>query len=234
MKKQNFHYDSEYRKRLREIMRRLKQHYGTPEPADRPDPVDSLITTILSQNTNDRNRDIAKKRLDQQFNSFQDILNADLEDLVEAVKPAGLGPTKAKRIQTFLRMLKNERGKFSLDHVRNMDRDQAKNYLRKFPGVGPKTAAVTLCFAFGMPVMPVDTHVYRLSKRLGLIPENVSREQAHEILEREVPDERIYEFHINLIKHGRRICTARNPTCQQSFLADLCQYCPCQQDNEEQ
>ena len=222
-------YDEEYQKRLREIMNLLRENYGEPEPSGRTDPVDSLITTILSQNTNDTNRDKAKNKLDETFGSFQEILDAEREEVEEAIRIAGLGPTKSERIQTFLRMLKEERGEFSLDHVKDMDRKEAKEYLREFPGIGPKTAAVTLCFAFDMPVMPVDTHVHRLARRLELIPENSSRDRAHDILEREVPDGRIYEFHINLIKHGREVCTARNPTCQQSFLVEYCVNCPCRE-----
>jgi endonuclease-3 len=225
-----FTYGEDYQQRLHEVMDRLKEHYGTPAPPERQDPVDSLITTILSQNTNDTNRDRAKERLDERFDSHQEILDADIDELTETIRIAGLGPTKAERIQTFLRTIKEEQGEFTLDQVHDMDDDEAKQYLQQFPGVGPKTAAVTLCFVFDRPVMPVDTHVHRVSKRLELIPDDMNREQAHDILEREVPDERIYEFHINLIKHGRRVCTARNPTCQESFLADLCTNCPCQDE----
>lgn len=229
MTEENF-YDEEYRERLHEIMDLLKDHYGVPERAGRNDPVDSLITTILSQNTNDNNRDKAKKRLDERFDSYQEILDADVEEVTDAVRIAGLGPTKAERIQTFLEMIKEETGEFTLEHVNDMEKDEAKKYLQEFPGVGPKTAAVTLCFAFDLPVMPVDTHVHRLSQRLRLIPEGTPVDKAHDILEREVPDERIYEFHINLIKHGRAICTARNPTCQESFLADYCVNCVCREE----
>lgn len=231
MEQAAFEYGEEYHHRLQEIFDQLHAEYGTPEPMDRDDPVDSLITTILSQNTNDVSRDRAKERLDERFDGFQEILDADVEDVVEAIRICGLGPTKAERIQTFLRMLQEERGEFSLDHVPEMGKEEAKEYLQRFPGVGPKTAAVTLCFAFGMPVMPVDTHVYRLGKRLELIPEDISREKAHDILEREVPDDQIYEFHINLIRHGRAVCTARNPTCQDGVLAEYCVNCLCQEQD---
>lgn len=222
-------YDEEYRQRLHEIMDILKENYGVPEASGRKDPVDSLITTILSQNTNDVNRDKAKKKLDQTFSSFQEILDADVEEVEEAIRIAGLGPTKAKRIQNFLKTIKEEQGDFTLEHVNDMEKQEAKDYLQKFPGIGPKTAAVTLCFAFDLPVMPVDTHVHRLARRLELIPESTSRSKAHDILEKEVPDNRIYEFHINLIKHGRAVCKARNPKCQESFLAEYCVNCPCRE-----
>lgn len=229
MNSESFKYDEDYNVRLQEVMNLLRDNYGRPEPSGRKDPVNSVIRTILSQNTNDDNRDVAKKRLDERFDSFEDILEAPVEEVEDAVRPAGLGPTKAKRIQTFLSMIKEEQGEFSLDHVREMEKEEAKTYLQEFPGIGPKTAAVTLCFVFDMPVMPVDTHVYRLGKRLRLIPEDVSRDQAHEILERETPDDRIYEFHLNLIKHGRKVCTARNPSCQESFLSEYCVSCPCRE-----
>lgn len=229
MQKQKFEYGKEYQQKLQEIMDKLKEEYGDPEPAKRPDPVDSLITTILSQNTNDINRDKAKKKLDKTFDSYQEILDADVEEVIEAIRIAGLGPTKAERIQTFLRMLKEERGEFSLEHVPEMEKEEAKKYLQDFPGVGPKTAAVTLCFAFDMPVMPVDTHVHRLARRFELIPDNMNRSKAHDILEREVPDDRIYEFHINLINHGRKVCKARNPKCQESFMSEYCVNCVCRE-----
>ena len=222
-------YDEDYRKRLREIMDLLKEHYGVPEPSGRTDPVDSLVTTILSQNTNDINRDKAKKKLDATFDSWQEILDADVEEVTEAIRVAGLGSTKAERIQTFLRTIKDEQGEFTLNHVNEMDKNEAKEYLQKFPGIGPKTAAVTLCFAFDRPVMPVDTHVHRLAKRFELIPDSTSRSKAHDILEEQVPDDRIYEFHINLIKHGRAVCKARNPKCQESFMAEYCVNCICQE-----
>ncbi|MFB6244822.1 MAG: endonuclease III [Candidatus Nanohaloarchaea archaeon] len=222
-------YGDRYSGRLREIMDLLRENYGVPEPAGRKDPVDSVITTILSQNTNDSNRDKAKKRLDERFNSYDEIVNAETEEVADSVRVAGLGPTKAERIQTFLSRIREEQGEFTLEQVSEMERDEAKEYLQSFPGIGPKTAAVTLCFAFGMPVMPVDTHVHRLARRLKLIPDDTTRDRAHDILEREVPDDRIYEFHINLIKHGREVCTARNPSCQDSFLADYCVNCPCRE-----
>ncbi len=209
---------------MEDIMNRLKKEYGTPEPSKRKDPVRSLIKTILSQNTNDRNRDIAAERLFSRFNTPEDILKADLIDVAEEVKPAGLGDTKAERIKNFLKVLKEERGEISLEHVREMSVEDAKNYLKNFKGIGPKTAAVTLLFVFDMPLMPVDTHVHRLSKRTGIIKNNCSRKKSHDILEKKVPDERMYEFHINLINHGRTVCKSRKPLCYKCVLKDLCNY----------
>ncbi len=210
--------------KLGKVEKALFEEYGYPEPPNRPEPVKSLIRTILSQNTNDRNRDIAAERLFEKFPTTEEILEADLKDVEEAVRPAGLGKTKAGRIQNFLRLVKEEKGEITLDHVVEMDKEEAKSYLQKFDGIGPKTAAVTLLFVFGKPVMPVDTHVHRLSKRIGLIPEKTSRKKAHDILEEVVDDEKMYRFHINLIKHGRSVCKARKPLCEKCVLKGLCDY----------
>lgn len=209
---------------MRDIMNALRDEYGIPEPSKRSDPVRSLIRTILSQNTNDRNRDIAADRLFKKFGSPEEILKADLDEVAEAVRPAGLGDTKAERIKNFLEVLMEERGEISLEHLREMNVEDAKNYLKRFKGIGPKTAAVTLLFVFGMPLMPVDTHVHRLSKRTGIIEKNCSRNRSHDILEEQVPDDRMYEFHINLIKHGRSVCKSRKPLCNKCVLRDLCDY----------
>ncbi len=209
---------------MRDIMNALRDEYGIPEPSKRSDPVRSLIRTILSQNTNDRNRDIAADRLFKKFGSPEEILKADLDEVAEAVRPAGLGDTKAERIKNFLEVLMEERGEISLEHLREMNVEDAKNYLKRFKGIGPKTAAVTLLFVFGMPLMPVDTHVHRLSKRTGIIEKNCSRNRSHDILEEKVPDDRMYEFHINLIKHGRSVCKSRKPLCNKCVLRDLCDY----------
>lgn len=229
MTSSDFSYGEEYQQRLQKVMNLLKEHYGMPEKPEVEDAVGFAIQTILSQNTNDKNRDVAKERFDERFGSYQEVLDAPIEDLEDAVRPAGLGPTKAERIVKFLERLKNERGEFTLDHLEDMDKEEAKAYLTDFPGIGPKSAAVILCFNFDQPVIPVDTHVHRVSKRLKLIPDNATRKKAHKILEREVPDDRMYEFHINLIGHGREVCTARNPSCQDSFLAELCVNCPCRE-----
>jgi len=210
--------------KLEEAMRVLRDSYGVPESSGRDDPVRSILRTILSQNTNDRNRDIAAERLFDRFESPEDILEAEISDIEDAVRPAGLGPTKARRIKSLLERLKEEKGVITLEHVQDMGKSEAKEYLKSFDGIGPKTAAVTLLFVFDKPVMPVDTHVHRVSKRLGLIDNKTNREKAHNILEEMVPEDRMYEFHINLIKHGRKICTARSPECEKCPLKELCEY----------
>lgn len=205
-------------------MDRLRDHYGLPEPQDRPDPILSLIQVILSQNTNDDNRDRAYAALMDRYDTPQDIMTADTDELADTISVAGLHNTKAERMQAALQQIEEEHGELSLAFLDDMELEEAKNWLTRLPGVGPKSAAVVLNFTFGKAAFPVDTHVFRVSKRLGLIPEDATRESAHDILEAATPDDRIYEFHINLIRHGREICRAPVPHCSDCFMTDICPY----------
>jgi len=212
-----------------EITRSLRIHnlllskYGD-HPWHPRDPVATLVSTILSQNTNDVNRDRAFEYLRERFPTWEAVRDAPLEALVEAVRPAGLAPTKAPRIQGALRRITAERGEISLDFLAGMGLEEAREWLLSIPGVGPKTAAIVLCFALGKPAFPVDTHVHRVTRRLGLIPPATSREKAHELLEELVPPEICYPFHLNLIAHGRAVCHARNPECARCILRDECDF----------
>jgi endonuclease-3 len=201
----------------------LLSEYGDP-PCHPSDPIASLISTILSQNTNDVNRDRAFDRLVQRFPTWEAVRDAPLDELVEAVRPAGLAPTKAPRIQEALRRISEERGAIEIDFLAEMDVEAARAWLLDIPGVGPKTAAIVLLFALGMPAFPVDTHVHRVTRRLGLIPDKTSREKAHVLLEELVPPEIYYAFHLNLIEHGRAVCHARKPGCDRCVLRDHCAY----------
>ncbi len=210
-------------KEIREINSRLKDYFGeAPRPEDQSG-IDYLVETILSQNTNDINRDKAFKKLKEKYDSWTDVENADREELIDTIRIAGLGPTKAERIQESLRITREEVGEYSLDFLNDMDVEDAKAWLEDIPGIGPKTAAIILCFHFDRPVMPVDTHVHRVSKRLGLIPEDTSRKKAHKLLDEEVPDDIKYEFHRLLIEYGRKYCKARHPKCKEGPLSDLCE-----------
>lgn len=209
--------------KLREVMDLLRENYGVPKRKDRANPILSLIQVILSQNTNDANRDQAWKRLMGRFDGPEDILKAGVDEIAEAISPAGLHNLKAGRIKESLEKIKEERGRLSLDFLENLGLEEARDWLLELPGVGPKSAAVILNFSFEKPAFPVDTHVFRVSKRLGLI-QDVGREGAHEILERKVPAERMYGFHLNLIRHGRKVCKARKPRCGECFLTGLCGY----------
>jgi len=201
----------------------LLDKYGdhTWQPSD---PVATLVNTILSQNTNDVNRDTAYEQLRERFPDWADVRDAPEAEVVEAIRPAGLGPTKGPRIQGALRRITEQESEIDLAFLRNLSTEEARRWLTDLPGVGPKTAAIVLCFALDKPAFPVDTHVHRVSGRLGLIPEGTSREKAHDILEEIVPEKHYYVFHLNLIAHGRAICHSRSPECERCVLCDVCDY----------
>ena len=203
---------------------RLNSLYGEKTPRVSNEPVAALVNTILSQNTNDRNRDIAYQRLRERFPNWEDVRDAPDTALIDAIRPAGLAPSKGPRIQQALQQITEERGEINLDFLNTASLDEAKNWLTNLHGVGPKTAAIVLLFALGRPAFPVDTHIHRVTKRWGLIPGNTSREQAHTLLEELIPPQLYYSFHINIIQHGRTICGARNPRCESCSLQDLCKY----------
>jgi len=205
----------EEEEKIRAIYQELLERYGEPEEPDRMSGIDYLIETILSQNTNDINRDKAFRNLKDKYGEdYRAIEDADREELIETIRIAGLGPTKAERIQEALKIVRGDQGEYSIDFLKGMDITGAKKWLTDIPGIGPKTASVILCFHFKMPTFPVDTHVHRLSKRLGIVPENASRTKTHNIMEEKVPDEIKYPFHILLITHGRNGCTAHDESCE--------------------
>ena len=215
--------DDELRLKMIEIDRRLATAYGQPEYPPHLDPISQLVGTILSQNTNDRNRDLAFDRLRSRLPTWAEVRDADLGLVVDAIRPAGLANQKGPNIQEALRTITRERGKLDLDFLGDWPVDKAKAWLSSIKGVGPKTAAIVLLFSLNRPAFPVDTHVHRVAKRLGLIGP-VSRERAHVEMERLVPPERYYAFHLNLIRHGRQVCASRKPDCQACILPDLCCY----------
>jgi endonuclease-3 len=216
--------DAEFKSKTAQIHQRLLQAYG--EPAWRPhlEPVAELVSTILSQNTNDVNRDVAFDRLRQRFPSWEAVRDADPGEVIDAIRPAGLANQKGPRIQQALRIITAARGALSLDFLADMPLDEAKAWLTSIQGVGPKTAAIVLLFSLGRPAFPVDTHVHRVSKRLGLIGPRISREKAHDLLADMVNPDDYYAFHLNLIRHGREVCSSRNPACPNCVLNDLCTY----------
>lgn len=207
-----------------EVHQRLIQVYGEPTRHSHLDAVSQLVCTIISQNTNDNLRDQAYQTLRQRLPTWDEVRDAPVQEVIDAIQIAGLGQTKAPRMQQALRRITAERGKLELDFLREMSVEDAKAWLTAMDGVGPKTAAIILLFSLGMPAFPVDTHVHRVSKRLGLIPPQSSREKAHELLEAMLPPETYYAFHLNLIQHGREVCQARKPRCALCTLRDLCEY----------
>ena len=215
--------DSQLNKALT-VHQLLIEEYGEREWRPRLDPLSELIFTILSQNTSDVNRDRAWRSLKERFPTWESVLAADTAELAEAIRPGGLANVKAPRIQETLRVIKEEQGEFALGFLVEMGVDDAKQWLTSLKGVGPKTAAIVLLFSLGKPAFPVDTHVHRVSRRLGLIGPKTSREKAHEVLEELLPPEIYYTFHLNLIAHGREVCKAQRPHCAACILQEHCDY----------
>ena len=208
----------------RAVHRRLLQAYG--EPIWRPTlpALDELISTILSQNTNDANRDRAFEALRLRFRTWEAVRDARPQAVIRAIRPAGLANQKGPRIQGLLKAMTAERGSLDLGFLEKMRPDEARAWLMGFQGVGPKTAAIVLLFALGKPAFPVDTHVHRVTGRLGLRPPNMNAEKSHDHLAGMFPPAAYYAAHLNLIRHGREVCRARRPLCPQCVLKDLCCY----------
>jgi endonuclease-3 len=208
----------------REVHLRLLDFYGQPEWRNPFPPVDELVSTILSQNTNDTNRDRAYHSLRRQFPTWEAVRDADPDSVVAAIRSAGLANQKGPRIQQVLREITSERGSLDLDFLNKLPLEEARAWLKKFKGVGPKTAAIVLLFSLGRPAFPVDTHIYRVTGRLGLRPEKMTVEDAHLHLEKLFPPETYAAAHLNLIRLGREICAARKPACERCPLREVCNY----------
>lgn len=211
-------------RRARAVHRRLLAHYGPAVWRHPLPPLDEVISTILSQNTNDLNRDRAFASLRTRFPTWEAVRDAPLRSVVAAIRSAGLGPQKAPRIRGFLRDLTAERGSLDLSFLERMPAPEVHAWLRRFPGVGPKTAAIVMLFSLDLPAFPVDTHIHRVAGRLGLRPPRATAEQSHDLLARQFLPEMYRDAHLNLIRLGREICQARRPRCEICPLNDLCDY----------
>ncbi len=206
------------RRRLLAIRDRLRREYGRPVLHPHRAPVDELVLTVLSQNTNDRNRDVAYHRLRERYPTWEDVRRAPVAEVEEAIRPGGLAPTKAVRIVQILDALAGD----DLGWMEEAPVDEARDYLVSLPGVGRKTAACVLLFSFGRHDVPVDTHVFRVGTRLGLFRPRASLEEAHDEMLRLCPEGDAYEVHVLLIRHGRRTCAARAPRCAECPLRRMC------------
>ena len=206
------------------VHNRLLEFYGYPEWRSPLPPLDELVSTILSQNTNDVNRDRAFDSLIARFPSWEAVRDAPEADVVEAVRVAGLANQKGPRIQAVLRKITEKTGGLDLAFLKIYSAESAMAWLMQFRGVGPKTAAIVLQFSLGIPAFPVDTHVHRITGRLGLRPEKMSAEKAHPHLAGLFPPETYYPAHLNIIRLGREICRARKPDCPNCPLNDICDY----------
>lgn len=202
----------------------LLAFYGEPIWRNPLPAIDELVSTILSQNTNDINRDKAFNALQARYPSWEAVRDAPVESVVDCIRVAGLANQKGPRIQQVLNQITAERGNLDLSFLNDMALEEARGWLMKFNGVGPKTAAIVLCFSLGRPAFPVDTHIYRVTGRIGLRPEKISVEDAHPYLEDAFPPETYYAAHLNIIRLGREICQARKPDCARCPLPNQCEY----------
>ena len=207
---------------IAEVIELLEQEYGPCIVQPGRDPIDVLIGTILSQNTSDVNSGRAFDSLKATFDSWEAVASAPVEYIAQVIKLGGLFQIKAVRIKQILEQIEKEQGRISLDFLQSMNMAEAEDYLMHLPGVGQKTASCVLLFSLGKPSLPVDTHVFRVAKRLGLIDSRVSIEKAHSLLQEQIPKSKVYQFHIHLIEHGRQICHARRPRCDKCVLRVDC------------
>jgi len=210
--------------RALKIHERLLEFYGEPVWRNPLPAIDELVSTILSQNTNDINRDRGFNALRAKWGTWEEVRDAHPQDIIDAIRPAGLANQKGPRIQQVLRSITEERGSLDLSFLGDMPLEEARLWLTRFNGVGPKTAAIVLCFSLGKPAFPVDTHIYRVTGRIGLRPERMTVEQAHPHLESLFPPETYYAAHLNIIRLGREICQARRPRCEVCPIVNLCDY----------
>ncbi|MCJ7703943.1 MAG: hypothetical protein MUO28_00245 [Desulfobacterales bacterium] len=210
--------------KVKRIALLLEKRYGIPEREGKEDPLDILIQTILSQNTNDLNRDRAYERLKSRFPLWEDVLKAKTEAVISAIRPGGLAGQKARRIREILRWIKKREKRWSLSFLKGMDSEEIKKLIGGLKGVGPKTVHCLLLFGLERDAFPVDTHILRIGKRVGFIPERMNAVKAHPWMVPLIPKGKSLSLHLNLIRFGRSICRARRPQCEECFLAEECLY----------
>jgi len=208
--------------RVRRIRDRLREVYGIPLMAPHGDPIAELVLTVLSQSTNDRNRDVAYLRLRERFATWEDVRDAKQAEVEEAIRPGGISKVKSVRIQAILQAIGAGSSELSLDWLADVPIEQARDYLTALPGVGRKTAACVLLFAYGLHDVPVDTHVSRVGMRLRLLQPGAPFDQLHDEMLALTPPGEELELHVNLLRHGRRTCHARKPACRECALSRMC------------
>lgn len=208
------------------VYQKLQDRYGRPQWRQHLPPVDELVSTILSQSTSDINRDKGFYALKARYPDWESVIDAPEAEVIETIRSAGLANQKGPRIQAALLFIKEQQGAIDLDFLGTMPLPDAKVWLTQIHGVGPKTAAIILLFAFDRPAFPVDTHVHRITGRVGLIEPGTSANKAHDVLEAMGEQETFYPMHLNLIQHGREICQARKPKCAHCVLQEICDAYP--------
>ena len=205
-----------------EVIRALSAEYGPFQEEPRLDPAHELVFTILSQHTSDINSARAFQLLLARFGTLEAVANSEVQAIEKAISPGGLAKVKAPRIKQVLNMILELNGSLDLSFLREMPLKEAKEWLRELPGIGPKSAGIILSFSLGLPAMAIDTHIYRVCQRLGLIGPKTNVDKAHEILESAVEPDQVFPFHVGFITHGRQVCTAQRPKCGQCVVSVKC------------
>ena len=211
-------------RRIRAVQRRLRRQQGPFEPKPRLRPLDEVVATVLSQHTSDRNSERAFASLKRRFPTWEETLDAPTGEVAAAIRGGGIANQKAIRIQRILAEVERREGRIDLDRLGALGDAEVETYLTALPGVGPKTAACVLLFSLGRAAFPIDTHVHRVTSRLGWIPAGASAERAHQLLGRLVPADIRYDLHVGLVTHGRTVCRAQRPRCSTCVLRDLCPF----------
>ena len=206
--------------------RRLRKAQGAFVPKPQLPIVDELILTVLSQATSDTNRDRAFEGLKARFSSWEEVRAAPVIEVADAIRPGGIADVKGARIKRILDEIHAREGSMDLAALMEMSDDEVTDYLCSLPGVGPKTAACVLVFSMGRAAFPIDTHVYRIARRLGWIDPGITAEVAHRSFAPRIPPELRYDLHVALIEHGRKVCVARMPRCSECVVFDLCEAGP--------
>ena len=206
------------------IVQNLERTFGEPKLSRKSDPLAMLINIILSQATSDANSCRTFENLKKRFNTWEDVLAADESEIADAIRLGGLANQKARVIKDLLRQIKETHGTLSLNFVEKMTNEEARDFLLKFRGIGPKTVACTLLFACQKEVFPLDTHIFRVLKRMGILPEKITDVKAHRLLDELVPKGKFYSLHVNLIRLGRKICRPKEPLCWECPLLEYCDY----------
>ena len=211
-----------------EILDAFEEHWGReavpPHKLRYEEPIDDLMLTVLSQNTNDKNRDKAYKKLRTEYPTWKKVAEAPADKIIDAIRVAGLGDTKGPHMQAILKAVKEKFGSYSIKKLASWTTEEARDFLTSLPGVGPKTAAIVLVFDLGRPAFPVDTHISRISRRLGWVPENWPPAKIQEYLEQVLPQERFRGAHLNFLEHGRNVCDARKPKCTECYVKKWCAF----------
>lgn len=211
-------------KPVRYIIQNLERTYGVPENRRTSDPLDMLVKIILSQATSDTNSERTFAALKKRYPAWKSLLRARTTSVADTIRSGGLANQKAAVIKDVLRQLKEDRGALDLSFLQDLSPEAAVDYLARFRGIGPKTIACTLLFACRKEVFPLDTHIFRILRRVGLIPQTCTDRRAHDIMNRMVPEGKFYSFHVNLIRHGRTLCRPREPLCERCPIVEYCDY----------